>query len=347
MCWSLRHAHCKSAASHMPASGDSRRIRCRAVDTRPGIWPVRVCRPSGLVDAHCASRRRNAEARHAALELLELADVDLDRLVAHRAVHRRRLRAVGCHQQAVSPSSTTCAPDSSGVARNLGNIAGSSTAAGQPTIVPSGSAVTADFRCRTFVTRHRHHAPHPRLEMRSQLCDAGSVGAPTQADVDGGADLQHVAAVERAGRLRFGPSCNRVRRSFLRPLPSRARGSARPGSVITARSPNITTVSSMKTASGQSSAGGHLDRSPNRACSVRRRSRATAAWQRRHRPGCVRDGSPARRPDAARVGARAPSCGQVRRQERHRLRPRRVGRGLVVEHRRSRGCRTRGRRSRR
>ena len=67
--------------------------------------------------------------------------------------------------------------------------------------VPSGSAVTADLRCSAFVTGTATTSTPNGCEMSVQLRDALGVRAAADADPDRAAVLQHVAAVERAGRL--------------------------------------------------------------------------------------------------------------------------------------------------
>ena len=67
--------------------------------------------------------------------------------------------------------------------------------------MPSGSAVTADFRCSTFVTGTPTTVQPRGVEQRAQLPDALAVGASAVAHVDGAVDLEHVAAVEGAGQF--------------------------------------------------------------------------------------------------------------------------------------------------
>ena len=93
------------------------------------------------------------QAGHAALELLVLADVDGDHAEAvgleEPWVRGRRWTSARCR----SSSRTTCAP---GLLRDgeerRPRRTGRRRAASWPTTVPSGSAVTADFRCSTLVT---------------------------------------------------------------------------------------------------------------------------------------------------------------------------------------------------
>ena len=66
-------------------------------------------------------------------------------------------------------------------------------------VVPSGSAVTADFRCSTLLTGTAMTVYAQRLADPPEGGDTGGVGAQGTADVDRGADLQHVATVQRAG----------------------------------------------------------------------------------------------------------------------------------------------------
>ena len=65
--------------------------------------------------------------------------------------------------------------------------------------VPSGRAVTADFRCSTFVDRDADNVRADRRQNVAQLTNTVGVGAAAVADVDRVADLEHVAAVEGAG----------------------------------------------------------------------------------------------------------------------------------------------------
>ena len=88
-----------------------------------------------------------------------------------------------------------------------------------------------------------------------ELADALGVGPAAPSDVDGVADLEDVPAVEGAGaRIALTEQPSAVT-TLSTSMVSGLRESA-PGRVITATLRNMTTVSSTKTLSGQSSAGG-------------------------------------------------------------------------------------------
>ena len=137
---------------------------------------------------------------------------------------------------------------------------GSSTSGRYPMTVPSGSAVTADFRCSTKVrgtpmtSRREGRARRPVVPRRRGWCGP-------RPDPDLMAMLEHVAAVEGA----------RVHDSFdaVAQLAQGLFGPENFGFALigprtreTARSPNITTVSSTNALSGQSSGWRNLDRLP-------------------------------------------------------------------------------------
>ena len=65
-------------------------------------------------------------------------------------------------------------------------------------IVPSGSAVTADFRCRAFDTETVIDVHAKRSKMRLQLRDSFGIRAAANADPHDPAMLQHIATVEGA-----------------------------------------------------------------------------------------------------------------------------------------------------
>ena len=130
----------------------------------------------------------------------------------------------------------------------------SSTTGPQPTTVPSGRAVQADFRCRARSTGHGLHADPELPQVPGELLDADPVRAPAEPDVGRAAGAQHVAAVERARGLDAGDAQAEVAH---RPLDASGLAAApgAPDRAMTARSPWTTTGSSTKTASGWSSAG--------------------------------------------------------------------------------------------
>ena len=131
----------------------------RAAAARPGVHPRRL-RPG----VHGGPRERvprprlrprlkqYRQAGHAALELLELADVDDDRLVAERGEELRAARAVGGDQERRLVEHDDVRARLLGDGLEAREDRGWSTSGGKPTIVPSGSAVTADFRCSTSST---------------------------------------------------------------------------------------------------------------------------------------------------------------------------------------------------
>ena len=143
------------------------------------------------------------QAGHAALELLELADVDGDRPVARAP---RRARAVRGALAAISTGRLVRAARRASRAppARRGTTTrrpGRPPAGSYPTTVPSGSAVTADLRCSTFVSGTATTRGAERRRGRRELVDAVGVGAPAEPDVDRAVVLEHVAAVEGAGRL--------------------------------------------------------------------------------------------------------------------------------------------------
>ena len=67
--------------------------------------------------------------------------------------------------------------------------------------MPSGSAVTADFRCSTLVSGTPTTRRTQRLQCCGQLIEAGPVRAAAETDPHGSVVLEHVAAVEGPGIL--------------------------------------------------------------------------------------------------------------------------------------------------
>ena len=84
---------------------------------------------------------------------------------------------------------------------------------------------------------------------------------PPRPDVDGAADLEHVAAVEGARWFDAPDGQPEVAHGVLDRRGLARRDSA-PGLVMTAVSSNMTTASSMNTESGMVRRGRHLDRLP-------------------------------------------------------------------------------------
>ena len=103
------------------------------------------------------------------------------------------------------PSRTTWAPAGSGTARKSGHRRASSTVASCPMTVPSGRA--ADRRLEVQRPSDRHpmnpdaKAGRCTFQRLLQLGDPRLVGAATDPDPDIAAPLEHIAAVQRAGRL--------------------------------------------------------------------------------------------------------------------------------------------------
>ena len=156
--------------------------------------------PSAARLFHDAYQHR--QAGHAALHLLELADVD-ER--SRRSPSRRTAPPSGaptrpsaaCRRRAGSRA--TRPPPGPGGARGRGEV--SSSAGSEQTIVSSGSAVIADFRCSTLCSGTGTTVRPREATWRAQLADALAVGPAAAPDVDGDPHLQDVAAVERSGRL--------------------------------------------------------------------------------------------------------------------------------------------------
>ena len=109
------------------------------------------------------------QAGHAALHLLELADVDGD-VEAPVFEQRRGPRGPMPASTVPPPSRITCDP-ASGTARIAANGDVSSSVVRGAMTEPSGRAVTADFRCSTR-QRHGHHLEATRCHQPAQLTNA-------------------------------------------------------------------------------------------------------------------------------------------------------------------------------
>ena len=179
--------------------------------------------------------QQHREARDAALELLELADVDDDRLVAEAREELRAARAAGRDEQLrAAEQHDVRARTPPAPRRSAGTTDGSSTTGGQPTTVPSGSAVTADLRCRTLPTGTATTVRAARLEDRAQLLDARRVRARRSARRRPSSRREHVAAVERRRRLDPRDLQAEPGEHVLDARPARRAAPSAPGRVTTA-----------------------------------------------------------------------------------------------------------------
>src|SRR5689334_3272689 len=179
------------------------------------------------------------------------------------------------------PSGTTWQPASSVTGRTAGNrLAG--TSSGSTRNVPSGRAVTADFRCSTLLSGTATTVrPSGASSARSWRMPSPLVRPPRPTYT-----VRPAWSTSPPSRVP-GPSILAVRRPSARtasPAPATSgRRAGAPGWVSTARPSQTTTVSSMNTASGQSSAGGACwtfqpladSASAYAACCTRARSRST------------------------------------------------------------------------
>ena len=95
------------------------------------------------------SGQQHVQAGDAAFEFLELADVHHDRGEAQVVQELSGAGADAAISTRSPPSGTTWQPPSSATGRTAGNSP-AGTSCGRSRNVPSGSAVTADFRCSTF-----------------------------------------------------------------------------------------------------------------------------------------------------------------------------------------------------
>ena len=98
-----------------------------------------------------------------------------------------------------SLNTTTAEPASSGIGRKRSKISGLSTTGAQPITVPSGSAVTALFRCRAFVNGTAAHGEDFDDTFEGGPVHAGAVIVPAvlavaeRHGVDGKSALEGIA----------------------------------------------------------------------------------------------------------------------------------------------------------